>query len=109
MCGSRHPTEWTFSKENFRDFVRRWGNLNFSFGIKSIKYLLTETGKLHTFGFTLSISFFFLRIQKLQYTVDLHVMHLLDHLRDGAKVVSMDGNVFSASAKFYSTETHPKK
>ena len=36
-------------------------------------------------------------------------MHLLDHLRDGAKVVSMDGNVFSASAKFYSTETHPKK
>ena len=35
-------------------------------------------------------------------------MHLLDHLRDGAKVVSTDGNVFSASAKFYSTETPQK-
>ena len=85
--------------------------MNFSFGIKSFKYLLTETGKLHTFGFTLSICFFFLRIHKNYNTqlIYIHVMHLLDHLRDGAKVVSTDGNVFSASAKFYSTETHPKK
>ena len=77
--------------------------------IKSIKYLLTETGKLHTFGFTLSICFFFLRIHKnYNNTVDLHVMHLLDHLRDGAKVVSTDGNVFSAAQNSTLRKPTPK-